>query len=353
MVGTNRNGVIMTVRGPVDPGALGLTLTHEHLHIDGTLAATDAPPAHAVFDHVMAAEARWNPLAFPANLRFTDLDLVCEELEPFVTAGGNAIVDLTPNMFARDPRALATISERSGIHVIMGGSHYTEPFHPAEVRTSTPEALAEGFIREIRDGVGDTGIRPGIMGEVGASDPLGPGERVLLRAHAIAAVETGVPISIHQQSWGRSGHEVLDILESEGLSPTRVVMGHVTPVIDDDRYQVSLMDRGTFLGYDFLGIDHSIFAYGRMPPDPAGRFPPNDYDVLVKLKDLISRGYADRVLLSGDNGELVRMRRYGGWGFAHIPLHLVPLAHALGIEPTTVDSILHDNPRRMLTIGGS
>lgn len=350
MLGSSPDGWVMTVRGPVDPAVLGLTLTHEHLHIDGTIAATDAPPPDAVFDHVMAAEARWNPLAFPANLRFTDIDMICEELEPFVEAGGGAIVDVTPQMFGRDPRALATISERTGIHVVMGGSFYTEPFHPAEVATSSPERIAEGFIREIEEGVGDTGIRPGIMGEVGASDPLGPGERTLLRAHAIAAVATGVAVSIHQQSWGHSGHEVLDVLEAEGLTPERVVMGHMTPVLDDDAYQSSLLDRGAFLGYDFLGIDHSIFAYGRVPPDPAGRFPPNDYDVLVKLRELIGRGYGDRILLSGDNGELVRMRRYGGWGFAHIPLHLVPLAVALGIEPGTIDSILRDNPRRMLTI---
>lgn len=343
-------GMVMTVAGPVAARDLGITLTHEHLYIDGTLAAIDEAGTDQPFDHVAAAEARWNPLAYPQNLRFTDIDMICEELAPYTEAGGDAMVDLTPNMFGRDPRALLAISQRTGMHVVMGGSLYTEPFHPPHVAGSAPEAIASSFIQEIREGVGDTGIRPGIMGEVGASDPIGPGERVLLRAHAIAAVETGLPVSIHQQSWGKSGHEVLDIMEAEGLSPERVVMGHVTPVLDDDQYQSSLLDRGAFLGYDFLGIDHSIFAYGRVPPDPAGRFPPNDYDVLVKVRELIGRGYADRILLSGDNGELIRMRRYGGWGFAHILVHLVPLATALGIDPAVTDSILVDNPRRLLTI---
>lgn len=350
MVASSEQGMVMTVRGPVAPDALGITLTHEHLYIDGTIAATRQPSEDEVFDHVAAAEARWNPLAYPQNLRFTDLDMICEELAPYTEAGGGAMVDLTPNMLGRDPVALRTIAERTGLHVVMGGSLYTEPFHPPHIVSSAPETIAESFIQEIREGVGDTGIRPGIMGEVGASDPIGPGERVLLRAHAIAAVETGLAVSIHQQSWGMSGHEVLDILESEGLSPERVVMGHITPVLDDDRYQVSLMDRGAFLGYDFLGIDHSIFAYGRVPPDPAGHYPPNDYDVLVKVRELIGRGYADRILLSGDNGELIRMRRYGGWGFAHILVHLVPLADALGIDPAVTRSILVDNPRRLLTI---
>jgi phosphotriesterase-related protein len=340
----------MTVLGPVPPAALGRTLTHEHLYMDGTVAATSAPDEDASIDCVSAAEARWNPLAFPANLRFTDIEMIVEELLPFTEAGGRTIVDVTPIPLGRDPRALATIARRAGVHVIMGGGHYTEPFHPDWVTETPIEAIAERFLREIRDGVDDTGIKPGVMGEVGASDPLQEGERRLLHAHAMACRETGVPITIHQQSWGRNGHEVLDIILREGVPPDRVVMGHMTPVIDDDAYQCSLLDRGVFLGYDFLGIDHSIFAYGRQPPDPPGRYPPNDYDVLVKVRDLIERGYRDRILLSGDNGELIRMRRHGGWGFAHILVHLVPLMTALGIDPAIIETILTVNPRRLLTL---
>jgi phosphotriesterase-related protein len=303
-------------------------------------------------DATNAAEARWNPLAFPANLRFTDIDMIVEELQPFVAAGGRTIVDVTPMPLGRDAHALVEISQRAGIHVVMGGSHYSAPFHPAWVAERPVERIADDMIAELTRGVGHTGIRPGIMGEVAASDPLAPTERTLLRAHAIASRETGVAISIHQQSWGRNGHEVLDVIEGEGASVDRVVMGHMTPVIDDDRYQSTLLDRGAFLGYDFLGIDHSIFAYGRVPPDPAGRYPPSDHDVLVKIKELIGRGYRGQLLLSGDVGELIRMVRYGGWGYAHILVHLVPLAEALGIDPADTRSILTDNPRRLLTIPG-
>ena len=107
--------------------------------------------------------------------------------------------------------------------------------------------------------------------------------------------------------------------------------------------------------YDAVqAIEKRYQPYATEIPDacgsPAAATAKAAYDVLVKLRELIGRGYGDRILLSGDNGELVRMRRYGGWGFAHIPLHLVPLAVALGIEPRTIDSILRDNPRRMLTI---
>jgi phosphotriesterase-related protein len=344
--------IVMTVLGPVPPEEIGVTLTHEHLYMDGTVASTSSSGDEPALDCATAAEARWNPLASQANLRFTDIDLIVDELRLFTAAGGRTIVDVTPVPLGRDPRALVEISLRSGIHAVMGGGHYTWPFHPERVVDRSVEELASEFIDEIVDGVGDSDVRPGVMGEVGASDPLADGERKLLRAHALAARETGVAITIHQQSWGRNGHEVLDEIVAEGISPDRVVMGHMTPVIDDDSYQSSLLDRGAFLGYDFLGIDHSIFAYGRVPPDPPGRYPPNDYDVLIKIRELIGRGYSDRILLSGDNGELIRMRRYGGWGYAHILDHLVPLMEALGIDPGVSRSILTDNPRRILTVAG-
>jgi phosphotriesterase-related protein len=345
---------VLTVLGRVPPESLGLTLTHEHLYVDARAAGTSVgePDPRRRLTWANAAEARWDPLAFPDNLAFTNVDLTVAELAPFREAGGGSIVDLTPTILGRSPRALADISKRAGIHVVMGGGYYTTPFHPAWLASATDEDIASTFIDEIRDGVDDTGIRPGIMGEVGCGDPVTPGEMKVLRAHGIAAIETGVAISIHQQSWSKHGQQIVGALLDVGSAPGRIVLGHMTPVIDDGGYQRSLLDMGVFLSYDFLGIDHSILAYGKIPPDPPGRYPPSDYDVIAKVAELVRAGYSDRILLSGDTGELIRMRAYGGWGYAHIPEHVVPLMRALGIDDRTVHEILVDNPRRLLTISG-
>jgi phosphotriesterase-related protein len=345
---------VMTVLGPVDPERIGVTLTHEHLFMDAASAsiAKPAPTDEGGHDRpwncATAAEARWNPLSYPENLRFTDMEMILEELAPFSQLGGSAIVDVTPAVLGRNPQALVEISRQTGVHVVMGGGYYTSPFHTPEVNDLSIDELAQRFVKEALEGVDGTGVRCGIMGEVGTGDPPTDAEVKLLRAHASAFSETGVPITIHQESWALHGHQVLDVLRTEGVPENRVVLGHMTPLIAEDRYQRSLLDRGAYLSYDFLGMDHSIFAYGKDPPDPPGRYPPPDYDVLVKVAELVNAGYARQILLSGDTGELIRMRRFGGWGFAHILEHVVPLMRALGLDDEVIDIILIDNPRALL-----
>jgi phosphotriesterase-related protein len=345
----------MTVLGPIDPIELGFTLTHEHLYIDTTLGyhpdsgdrEKETGSRSQPLTSLTAAEARWDGRFFPENVRLTDLDLVVSELAPFREAGGRTIVDVTPVTLNRSPEALADISGRAGIHVVMGGGFYTERAHPPSLATRSTEDIAAEFIAEIKSGVGTSGIRPGIMGEIGTSDPVTDAEVKVLRAHAWAFSETGVSLTIHQAPWARRGHEILDVLEEEGVDLGRVVLGHLM-VIEDLKYQRSLLDRGAILSYDFLGSDHAIFTYGQdVPP---GRFPPNDYDVITRLGRLAEAGYARQILVSGDIGERIRMQAYGSWGYSHIPLHIVPLMLAVGISQSDVDLICIENPRRLLTV---
>ena len=340
-------GTVVTVLGPISPSELGLTLTHEHLYIDTTPGYHSDTRDGMQLNWATAAQARWDGRSFPENVRLTDLDLVISELAPFREAGGRTIVDVTPVSLTRNPEALAEISRRSGVHVVMGGSYYTERAHPPKLAGMSIDALAAEFIAEIRNGVGETGIRPGIMGEIGTSDPVTDRELEVLRAHAIAHRETGVPLTIHQAPWARHGHRILDALSMEGIDLGRVVLGHMM-VIDDFEYQCSLLDRGVILSYDYLGSDHAIFTYGvDVPP---GHYPPNDYDVISAVGKLAEAGYLDQLLISGDIGERIRMRAYGSWGYGHIPMHVVPLMRALGFGAEDVDTIVVKTPARLLTI---
>ena len=180
----------MTVLGPIDPIDLGLTLTHEHLYIDTTPgyhpdAGEGGRPSKRL-TWATAAEARWDARDFPENVRLTNVDLVVAELAAFREAGGRTIVDVTPATLGRSPEALVEISRRSGITVATGSSDYTERAQPAHLATRSVDEIADEFIREIRVGVNGSGIRPGIMGEIGTSDPVTDREIRVLRAHAIA-----------------------------------------------------------------------------------------------------------------------------------------------------------------------
>ncbi len=338
-------GVVRTVLGPVAPASLGITLPHEHLWMD----ATPLLAAHAYrtadprpWDHAVAAEARWNPGAHPDNYRLTDVDAAVAELAPFVAAGGRTVVDLTPPSLGRDVGRLAEIARGAGINVIAGTGQYLGSVHEPWVARADEAAIAARLVAEAVEGIDGSGIRPGIFGEIGTSDPVRPAERRVLHAVAAAARETGLPISVHLDPWGHQGAAVLDELVAAGADPRRVILGHVTTAIDRPDELRALLDRGAVLGFDLFGFDHSLLG--------PGRWPPSDRDAAMVIADLVRVGYGDRLLLSQDVGVRTRYRRWGGWGYAHLLEHVVPLLGELGVGGTDLDAMLVANPARLLTV---
>ncbi len=342
---TAATGLAMTVTGPVDPATLGVTLIHEHVLMDSLpLLAVHgyATEATGPYDAAHAAEARWNPGTHPDNYRVTDRDTAVEELGYLVASGGGTIVDVTPLELGRDPGGLAEVAARTGLHIVMGGGHYLGPLHAPELATRSASDIADALIAEWRDGVAGTGIRPGILGEIGTSDPPLPGELRVLQAVAIASRATGLAISVHLHPWGRTGELVADTLLDAGAAPDRVVLGHLTTAHDDRPYLERLATRGTGLAFDLFGFDHSLLG--------AGRYPPSDADVAATVIRLVRDGLGGRLFLSQDVGVRSRLRRYGGWGYDHLLRHVVPLLSAGGLARTDIDQLLVANPRRILTM---
>ncbi|MYE67462.1 MAG: phosphotriesterase-related protein [Acidimicrobiia bacterium] len=346
---TTVNGACaMTVTGPVPVGELGPTHVHEHLHIDcrpileihGYPVVTTEPLTMCT-----AAEARWNPGGFPDNYHQTDVEQVLEELAPFHAAGGRTIVEVTPRHMAREPLILRHIAERSGLNVIMGGFYYLAASHPPGTAERSTEDLAAEMVEEWRNGVDDTGIRPGIIGEVGTYDPVQPEEFRMLRAAAWAHAETDLPISIHLHPWGFEGIKVLDALEAEGVDPQRVILGHMNTAIDDLPYQLALLERGVNLAYDLMGFDHSLIGLGK--------YPPSDYDIVAGMVGLAQRGHLGQLFVSQDMGGVkTRLLAYGGWGYAHTLNHVLPLFRDAGWGEAEVETLIVHNPARVLTIEG-
>ncbi len=337
--------VVHTVRGPIDPADLGVTLAHEHLWMDSTpllavhgYRVTKAGP----WDAATAAEARWNPGSHPDNYRLTDVGAVVEELVPFVRAGGRAIVELTPPSLGRDPLRVREIAERSGVNVVLGAGQYLQPVHEPWVAAATEAEITRRLLVELDEGIDGTGIRPGIFGEIGTSDPVQPGEARVLRAVAAASVVSGLAISVHLHPWGHEGPAVLDLLVAAGATPERVILGHLNTAIDRPDELRALAVRGATLGFDLFGFDHSLLG--------PGRWPPSDRDVAATIASLVDDGYADRIVLGQDVGVRTRLRRWGGWGYAHLLEHVVPIMRELGIRDDAVQAMLVANPARLLAV---
>lgn len=329
-----------TVLGPVPPERLGTTLVHEHVLFDVSDYWNEPKEASRIARALepvsleTLGDVRFDPFLVRDNLVHGDVELAVEELERFVAVGGATIVDATNVSMGRDPVALAAIARRTGLNIVLGSGHYTEISLGPGFEKRGVDGLTDELIRDVRHGVGESGIRSGIVGEIGTSSPITPSELRSLRAAARAAAATGAPLMVHLDGWAREGHAVLDVVEEEGAEPTRTILCHMNPSCDDVRYQATLAERGAFIEYDMMGM---TYVY------PVGRACPDDERALRGVKRLVDAGFADRVLLSQDVFLKTMLRRYGGLGYTHVVDTLVPVADRVGIDEGTIHRFLTTN----------
>jgi len=311
------SGRVQTVLGPVDPSSLGWVLPHEHTAI--------------ALWHVPNRWDYW-------ELR-RDEPVIVEELAAFRDAGGGGLVDLTLDGVGRDPNWLAGLSRTTGLHIVMGCGWYRGAYYPAtaEIDRRSVGALADEIVRDATDGVGETGIRAGIIGEIGTDKPwLSAGEERVHRAAAQAARRTGLAITTHAVQ-SAVGLDQLDVFEAEGADLTRVVIGHAdsNPSLD---YHLTIVGRGATVEFDFLGM-----TFTPLERHGEGR-------IIDILRELLSRGHVDRIQLSQDVCHDSQLRRYGGNGYTYLAESFLPRLREAGVSEAEIRTITVDNPRRLLTI---
>ena len=339
---------VMTVTGRIRPDEVGVTLMHEHLLID--LAGVIGPPAdigpEPIGDGIHMADLAdigWSPDAFfsPLNADLSDPAMAADEARAFADAGGQTIVELTPIGLRRDVALLPSIAAAAGINVVVGSAWFREGARPASASVMSADQLAATIVDVFEQGIEGTSVRPGIIGEIGPSSPIGPWEIRSLRASVIAARTTGMAMSVHVDRWQKEGLRIVDILEEAGADLSRVVIGHLNTTVDDIGYHLALARRGVVLGYDLCGSE---------VPRAPGRFPPRDSELLPALERLIADGHEDQIVLSHDLSFKTEYRRYGGRGYGHIPRRVVPLLRDHGIASMTIDRITRSTPTRLLTL---
>jgi phosphotriesterase-related protein len=119
----------------------------------------------------------------------------------------------------------------------MGAGYYTHRSLGTAVADRSVEEIAREIVADVQVGVGDTGVRAGLIGEIGTSSPITDLETKSLRAAAHAQAATGAPLMVHLDGWAREGHAVLDVVEAEGGDLGRVVLCHMNPSWKDMEYQ--------------------------------------------------------------------------------------------------------------------
>ncbi len=302
---------VNTVAGPVPADDLGRTLMHEH--------TTILWPG-AEYDYRRPAPD-------------TQLEVLTAQLAKAKAAGIATIVDAAPGDLGRNVDIAREAGARAGVNIIaVTGqySYYRMPWYdsPAVAKANPTDAddLAGNFVREIEQGIGDSGVRAGLIKVATDSGELSAYEERALRAAARAHRATGVGIITHTQD-GLRGLEQTAIFADEGVDLSRVVIGHNDT--GDLRYLLEMLDCGVTLGYDRMGYEAFLPERVRM----------------AALLTLLRMGYERQIVLSHDV--------VGGYANTHVDMSyvsdvVVPRLLTEGIEEPVIDVLLIENPRRIL-----
>ena len=345
-------GKVQTVLGPVEPEALGITLTHEHLLVDLTFYY--APPEEASERALAGADVALNNLGAVVPRSFFNLDqqrlldeaTATDEARALRRAGGGTLVDVTSNGIGRDPLALARIARGTGLNIVMGAGYYIPESHPADMARRTEDDLYAEMVRDVTVGVGDTGIKSGILGELGCDYPASDNVAKVLRAAAAASRDTGAPISIHPGFDERSAVETLGILAQSGADLNRVAFGHLGIAHRDPATLLAIVQAGAYAQFDHFGSFEDSAVHTATLSDRVV----NDTQRLEMSELLIEEGYEDRVLFSHDVCWKSHQNRYGGKGYGHVITDLSGRMRRRGFSLDQIDKILVQNPARLLTL---
>ena len=337
-------GSVQTVLGPVSPDMLGATLMHEHVLCDLTvpeLAARQLPEVEIRLDNVYEIRHHW--CRHYGNHVLDDRDLAVDELLRYRTAGGSALVELTCEGIAPDAGGLADIARRTGLHIVAGCGPYVEAHLTVDQRARSTDQVAEAMVRVFSEGIDGSGVRAGIVGEIGVSTPCTAVERRSLVAAALAQSATGAAINVHPPRTLQGTLDAIEVLRNAGANPARVIISHVDRTLFsvDDMQRVA--DTDVVLEFDFFGIESTYYPFADVDL-------PNDGQRVRSIAELVRRGYVDRIVVSQDICTRTRLRRYGGHGYAHLLENAVPLMLRRGLGHDDIDRILVHTPRRLLTL---
>jgi phosphotriesterase-related protein len=315
---------VMTVTGPIPAADLGMTLAHEHLF-------ADVRPY---------AEQTAKPIA-------PDMDEVVEVVLPYLREihrqGCRTLVDCTATTLGRNPALIRRLAQASGLQMLTVTGAYVAAggrFVPPYVVAETPEQLARRWIVEWREGIGDTGIRPGLIKLGIEDDRLSDIERKVLRAAAMTHLDSGLVIASHTGPWAdvppgrnaRCAFAQLEILQSAGVAPSAWIWVHAQNEVQGNQH-VEAARRGAWVSFD-------------------GFRPGQEAAYLAMIGRMRDEGLLDHVLVSQDAGWYNAGQPRGGEFKPYLPLFttLIPALREGGFDEAQIGTILVDNPARAFAV---
>mgnify|MGYP002653830257 CR=1 FL=1 len=316
---------VQTVTGPIEVEQMGATLVHEHIF-------------------VMNEEYRLNYAEWDEQAQIAD---AVEQLTQLEGLGIDTIMDPTVLGLGRYIPRVQRIAQQVKLNIIVATGVYTYNEVPFQFHHSgpgllfdQPEPMVQLFLKDLNDGIADTGVRAAFLKCAIEEQGLTPGVERVMRAVAQAHVRTGAPITVHTNPHTQSGLVAQRVLAEEGADLGKVVIGHSGDTTDVD-YLCEVADAGSYLGMDRFGLDIYNPTTSRV-------------DTIVALA---GRGYADRMVLAHDascyidyfpgvEAQAAKEQIAPNWNFTHISKDVLPLLRERGVTEEQIRQMLVEAPRR-------
>src|SRR3989442_10821219 len=310
-----------SVSGPLNTRDMGFTLMHEHILV--------CSPGVKENFHV------WN--------RQEEIERAVTKIKEAQARGVKTLVDLTPGDW-RDIPFVQEVVARTGTQVVVAtGIYWDVPPYFRAIGARSIDHIAELFVKDIRDGIKDSGVKAGIIKCATDEPGVTPDVERILRAAARAHRATGVPVSTHTHAASQVGLKQQDIFAEEGVDLSRVVIGHSGDSEDLD-YLGKRMDRGSYIGMDRFGIDVILTSEKRV----------------TTIARLCEMGFANQMVLSHDAAcyfdwydPALLQQVVPKWNFNHIPDDVIPALRRAGVTDDQIQAMTIDNPRRIFEQQGA
>lgn len=321
---------IRTITGDIAPADLGVTYAHDHLYC--------APPL-------------WKEKG-DVDLLIDDVEATIKDVELFKAAGGQAIYEATAIDYGRDPKALRTIAERTGIRIIATAGFNKAILWPAKIpgrnitfrdwiASKSRAELRDHVVAELTVGLDGTDLKGGVAKFGTGYNTIGEDDGKVMLAVLDAHKETSAPLHSHTEL-GTLILEQLAIVKREGVDPSRLTIAHVDRNPDPWVHRKAA-DYGCFLCFD--GIS-------RIKYHPESVL----IDCILKLVD---KGHKDQILIGGDIARRTMYKNYGqgGLGLGYILASWAPRfieeANEAGFDgQALIKTFMIDNPQRAFAFHG-
>lgn len=342
------NSYFMTVLGAVSLDKIGITLPHEHFFLDWRFLKPKESWTEEPISMKNLHNLKIDYTQITDNLYLNSESVAISELAQFKELGGSCIVDVSSIGTGRSPRKIKKISQESKVHIVMGTGYYLKQFLDKKIQNDNEENLLKLLVQECQSGYKKTGIRPGVIGEIGVGPEIGEWERKSLKVAALLQQETNMAISVHIQAVPvvanfkePNGIAAVSLLEKYGANLEKVIIGHTDAKINL-AYMSALLKMGVNIEFDHFGKSFYFLETNFQMS--------SDYERVLTISELVANNFTKQILISTDICLKTDLVTYGGHGYAHILRSIVPMLARNGLSEKDIKMLTIENPKRIFSI---